>query len=37
MKEERCGGSGYEEEKLDEEDGIFCFAGDFEGTRVWMV
>jgi hypothetical protein len=37
MKEDGCGRIGYEGENLDEEDGILCFEGGFEGTRVWMV
>jgi hypothetical protein len=37
MKEDGCGKSGYEGEKLGGEDGIFYFEGGFEGVRVWMV
>jgi hypothetical protein len=37
MKEDDSRWSGYDGENIADWDGILCFEGENEGTRVWMV
>jgi hypothetical protein len=37
MKEDECGKTENKGERIDEEDGIFPFEGEYKGERVWIV